>query len=93
MDHRILPLTRGNYREIVAPLVGRGDFVLNLAVNVSSVALIELCRDRGTLYLDASIEPWEGGYNDPALTPSARSNYALREEAKALNVPGDRRRC
>ena len=36
--HRILPLSCGNYREIMAPLVGPGDFVLNLAVNVSSVA-------------------------------------------------------
>ena len=85
--HRILPLTCGNYREIMTPLVGPGDFVLNLAVNVSSVALIEFCRERGALYLDASIEPWEGGYTDPALTPSARSNYALREQARALNVP------
>ena len=57
-------------------------------MNVSSVALIEFCRECGALYLDACIEPWEGGYTDAALPPSARSNYALREQAKALNVPG-----
>ena len=36
------------------------------------------------LYLDTCIEPWPGGYTDPSLTPSQRSNYALRESALAL---------
>ena len=51
---------------------------------MSSVALIELCQERGALYLDTCIEPWPGGYTDPSLPPSARSNYALRESALAL---------
>ncbi|MEW6165884.1 MAG: saccharopine dehydrogenase C-terminal domain-containing protein [Pseudomonadota bacterium] len=88
LSHRIHPLTRDNYQEVLVPLVGPGDFLLNLAVNVSSVALVEFCRARGALYLDACIEPWEGGYTDTSLPPSARSNYALREQAKALHVPG-----
>ena len=61
-----------------------GDFLLNLSVDVSSVALIELCQEKGALYLDTCIEPWPGGYTDPNLPPSARSNYALRESALAL---------
>ena len=64
--------------------LGSGDFLLNLSVDVSSVALIELCRETGALYLDTCIEPWPGGYTDPSLPPSARSNYALRESALAL---------
>src|SRR5947209_7024390 len=77
-------LTRENYRAVLDPLLGRGDFLLNVSVDVSSVALIELCRERGALYLDTCIEPWPGGYTDPNLPPSARSNYALRESALAL---------
>ncbi len=88
LDYRIAPLTPDNYRDALALLLGPGDFLLNLAVNVSSVALIELCRARGALYLDACIEPWAGGYTNPALSPSQRSNYALREAAKALHRPG-----
>src|SRR5579883_1351536 len=41
------PLTRENYRRVLAPLVGRGDFVLNVSVEVSSVALIRLCWEKG----------------------------------------------
>ena len=77
-------LTRDNYREVLSPLLGAGDFLLNLSVDVSSVALIKLANEQGALYLDTCIEPWAGGYTDPTLTPSQRSNYALRESALAL---------
>ena len=78
------PITRDNYRRVLDPLVGRGDFLLNLSVDVSSIALIKLCAEKGALYLDTCIEPWAGGYTDPTVSPSKRSNYALREEALAL---------
>ncbi|HEY2540218.1 MAG TPA: saccharopine dehydrogenase NADP-binding domain-containing protein, partial [Stellaceae bacterium] len=77
-------LTRDNYRAKLEPVIGRGDFLLNLSVDVSSTALIELCQEKGALYLDTCIEPWPGGYTDPNLPPAARSNYALRESALAL---------
>ncbi|HVZ09816.1 homospermidine synthase [Rhodopila sp.] len=80
----VRPLTRRDFREVLAPLVGPGDFLLNLSVDVSSVALIGFCQEAGALYLDTCIEPWAGGYTDPSLTPSLRSNYALRESALAL---------
>jgi homospermidine synthase len=80
----INPLTRDNCAQVLEPLLGQGDFLLNVSVEVSSGALIELCRKKGALYLDTCIEPWPGGYTDPSLTPSLRSNYALRETALKL---------
>jgi len=77
-------LTRENFRTVLEPLIGAGDFLLNVSVDVSSVALIELCQQKNVLYLDTCVEPWPGGYTDPNLPPSARSNYALREGALAL---------
>ncbi len=86
---REIALTRQNYEGVLREFIGdRGDFLLNLSVNVSSTALIEFCQPRGILYLDTCIEPWEGGYTNPALTPSERSNYALRESALALRERG-----
>lgn len=84
------PLNAGNYETVLAPLLGAGDFLLNLSVDVSTLALIRLCRERGALYLDTCNEPWSGRYDDPQLTASQRSNYALREEALAL---GRHQRC
>ena len=82
--HTVLPLTRENYDTVLRGKLSNGDFLLNLSVDVSSVALITLCREIGALYLDTCIEPWAGGYTDPSLSPSQRSNYALRESALAL---------
>jgi homospermidine synthase len=78
------PLTAMNYRTVLDRLLAPGDFLLNLSVEVSSLALIEYAGERGLLYLDTCLEPWPGGYTDPALTPSQRSNYALREALLAL---------
>jgi homospermidine synthase len=82
-------LTRENYRGILEPLLGNGDFLLNLSVDVSSVALIQLARDRGALYLDTCIEPWAGGYTDPHASVDSRSNYTMRLEALALRRAAD----
>src|SRR5215475_8844915 len=77
-------LTRENFRRILSPLLGRGDFLINVSVEVSSVALIKLCWEKGAMYLDTCIEPWPGGYTDPTVAAAKRTNYALREEALGL---------
>ena len=83
-------LTRENYRRVLNPLIGRGDFLINVSVEVSSIALIKLCWEKGAMYLDTCIEPWPGGYTDPTVSAAKRTNYALREEALALRT-GDAR--
>ncbi|MDO8664160.1 MAG: saccharopine dehydrogenase C-terminal domain-containing protein [Candidatus Liptonbacteria bacterium] len=85
----INPLTQENYEKIVLSHINRGDFLLNVSVNVSSAELIELCQRNGILYLDTCIEPWPGGYTDPSRSISERSNYALREEARAIRMLTD----
>jgi homospermidine synthase len=81
--HRVT-LTPENYRRVLQPLIGRGDFMLNLSVDVCSVDLVRLCHQQGALYLDTCIEPWRGVYTNPATPPEQRSNYALREAMLAL---------
>ncbi|WP_448187332.1 homospermidine synthase [Azospirillum sp. sgz301742] len=81
-----LPLTKDNFVQVLTPMLGKGDFLVNLSVDVSSIALVEFCHEVGAFYLDTCIEPWPGGYTDPNLTPSLRSNYALRESALGHKV-------
>ncbi|MCY1281870.1 Homospermidine synthase [compost metagenome] len=89
VQFRRLGLDAANYRDELAPLLGAGDFLLNLSVNVSSLALLEFCRERDVLYLDTCIEPWAGGYTDPGRSLSERCNHALRESVLALRRPGE----
>lgn len=77
-------LTRDNFRRVLDPMLGRGDFLLNVSVDVSSIALIRYCWEKGSMYLDTCIEPWPGGYTDPGVPAARRTNYALREDALAL---------
>lgn len=86
--HERIALDRDNLRPLLQERLSPGDFLLNLSVNVSSTALIEVCRDIGALYLDTCIEPWEGGYIDTTEPCERRTNYALREAALALRDRG-----
>lgn len=83
-------LTRENFRRVLNPLLGRGDFLINVSVEVSSVALVKLCWEKGAMYIDTCIEPWPGGYTDPTVPVARRTNYALREEALALRAGNER---
>lgn len=85
VPHLLCEVGKDNYRQVLAPKLGRGDFLLNLSVDVSSTALMRFCQERGALYLDTCIEPWAGAYTDPSRPPAQRTNYALREQALALN--------
>jgi homospermidine synthase len=77
-------ITRDNYVDILTPLLREGEgrgrgFCLNLAVDVSSRAVMELCRSVGAFYLDAGNEPWPGLYYDRSRPSSERTTYALRQ--------------
>jgi homospermidine synthase len=84
-------ITRDNLREVLAPLLGEGDFLVNLSVDVGSVALMAFCLERRALYIDASTEPWEGKNSEPGQALAERTNYHLREHALALRLHGDSR--
>ncbi|MGO9672920.1 MAG: homospermidine synthase [Methylocella sp.] len=73
---------RDNFVDLLKPLLTKGEgqpFIVNLSVDVSSVAIMRLAHELGALYIDTVAEPWVGFYTDSRLTQSERSNYALRE--------------
>lgn len=88
-------VTRDNYRDLLTPLLSEGKgpaFCVNLSVDTSSVAIMELCREIGAFYIDTVTEPWLGFYFDTTKGAAARSNYALRETLLAARRrnPGGR---
>jgi homospermidine synthase len=77
-------LKPGNYHRQLAKFVAAGDMVLNLSVDVSSLDLVEWCSERGALYVDTSIEPWPGVFDNPMLSMRERTNYVTRERMLRL---------
>jgi homospermidine synthase len=84
--HVAVEVDRANYQPLLGARLDAGDVLVNLSVNVSGKALIELCRERGALYIDASTEPWPGTHTDRALPPAQRTNYALRERCSRCAI-------
>jgi homospermidine synthase len=85
VPYRVEALTPGNWSAVLDGIIEPGDFLLNVSVDVSSVELIDYCMAHGAMYLDTCVEPWAGGYADVSLPAARRTNYALRENARALN--------
>jgi homospermidine synthase len=86
-------VTRDRYRHLLEPLLtsgGRG-FCVNLSVDTSSLDIMRLCRELGTLSIDTVVEPWPGFYYDRSADSESRTNNALRttvREEKARNPGG-----
>src|SRR5690606_27440193 len=77
-------LTPGNHTRLLGRYVRPGDLVLNLSVNVSSLDVIRFCAAREALYVDSSIEPWPGVFDNPMLEMRQRTNFIIREKALQL---------
>jgi len=80
-------LTKDNYREILTPLLTKGEgqgFCVNVSVDTSSIEIMELCRELNCFYIDTVIEPWKGFYSNTKISAADRTNYALREKMLAV---------
>ncbi len=77
-------LKRNNYRTILKEYLCKGDLLLNLSVGVSSLDLIRFCAELDVLYVDTSIEPWSGVFDDSMLDLYERTNFTIRHEALKL---------
>jgi homospermidine synthase len=77
-------LKPGGLHRDLARHLSAGDLLLNMSVDVSSVDLIEWCADHDVLYVDTSIEPWPGVFDNPMLTVRERTNFLTRERLLRL---------
>lgn len=77
-------LTPANHRRILGKHVKAGDLVMNLSVDVSSLDMVRFCAEQQALYVDTSIEPWPGVYDNPMLKMRERTNFVIREKALKL---------
>lgn len=68
-------LTREDHAAVLKKYLRKGDFLLNLSVNVGSSDLIKACQAIGALYVDTSIEQWPGFSSDPSVPVVDRTNY------------------
>jgi homospermidine synthase len=81
VNYIVEPLHEKNYTKVLAKHLGKGDLLINLSVEVDSLALITWCQKQGVLYEDTCIEPWANYYDNTAIPEEQRTNYFLRHRA------------
>lgn len=79
-----------NLEEVLKGRLDSGDWLLNLSVEVSSLALLDWCQARDVFYLDTCIEPWKDGYAISSGAVDTTTNYFLRHQALLRAKPGAR---
>jgi homospermidine synthase len=72
----VAQLTSKNVKAVLSELLVPGSVLVNVSVEVSSIALARLCAHHDCNYLDTCNEPWAGGYLGGDAY--ARSNARLR---------------
>jgi homospermidine synthase len=77
-------LKPGSYRRLLAQHLRAGDLLLNLSVDVSSIDLARYASEHDALYVDSSVEPWPGVFDNPMLDLRQRTNYLARDRALQL---------
>ncbi len=80
-------ITENNYKTLIGDIIRSSkeqSLIISASVNVSSKDIIELALQTNSLYVDTTIDPWDGEYFDPNITMEANSNYALRESLLEL---------
>ena len=80
-------LTRANHKKILEPLLKAGQgqaLIINLSVDVDSIAIMRVARQAKALYIDTVNEPWPGFYYNTKVDNASRTNYALREKLVAI---------
>lgn len=77
-------LKPGTFHRDLSRYLAPGDLLLNVSVDVSSLDLVEWCAGHEVLYVDTSIEPWPGVFDNPMLTVRDRTNYLTREKMLRL---------
>lgn len=80
----VSPLTPENYEAVLKKQLSKGDFLLNLSVDVSSMNLIDYCQKHGVLYVDTSVERWPGFSTDTSVSIVDRTIYAEFEQLEEL---------
>src|SRR3974390_2946723 len=69
VKHVTETLTRKNYEAALDPYLSEGGFLVNVSVEIESLALMKYCYARKLLYIDTVTEPWPGRSDDPTISP------------------------
>jgi homospermidine synthase len=85
-------VTRENMGRILAKHLSAGDLLIDLAWNIDACEILQLCHDRGILYINTSTELWDPYAGGPNQHPTEKTLYwrhmNVRRMVKQWKTPG-----
>ena len=81
---QIKTINSANYLHEIGKLLHPQDILINIAFDISSASLIELCDHHHALYVDTSTEPWLEDFCFEDATLDQKTNYMIRENTLKL---------
>ncbi|MDI9348374.1 MAG: saccharopine dehydrogenase NADP-binding domain-containing protein [Candidatus Symbiobacter sp.] len=77
-------LNAANLEAKLNQLVKDGDLLINLTAGVDALKIMAWCQAHNVLYIDTSLEPWAGVYQDSRLANHTRTHYEAHKQARAM---------
>ncbi len=68
-------VTRANMGALLGKYLKAGDLLIDLAWNIDCCEILQLCHERGVLYINTSVELWDPYENAHAATPQKMTLY------------------
>ncbi|HEI6745755.1 TPA: homospermidine synthase [Legionella pneumophila] len=84
VSFKLQQITPQNYLEVIGGTLEENDFLIDVSIGISSLALIILCNQKGALYINAATEPWKEEFVMEKMALNRRTNYSLCEEVLHL---------
>src|SRR6185295_8139898 len=68
-------ITPENMGSVISKYLGAGDILIDLAWNIDCCEILQLCHDRGIMYLNTSVEVWDPYNRKLYAHPTSRTLY------------------
>ena len=82
-------MSQENYKALLAPITSK-TFVINVSVSVDSIEVMRFAGDRGSWYIDTSIEQYENNNSVPTHEITKYSQFKLNtlyhQQQRAENI-------
>ena len=83
VGYEVIEIVEENMAKVLAAHVGRGDFIIDLAVNIDCAEILDWCRRHDVRYINTSIERWANIQDEVIPDLSERTLWAAHRDLRA----------
>src|ERR1700682_40443 len=79
-----IDIVQTNMDHVLSSLVGDGDYIVNLSLNIDAQSIIEWCLKHNVLYIDTSLERWKTSPDELIPDLAERTLYTTHQQLRAM---------